>query len=126
MWLLKRTWYYCVLLLLTVKIFQSEVLTENFVVRLKDMEKITRDQREVIANLSTVVEEASLKDIVQEQRKLVGNCSNNLEEVKGNQVRMESNLSVLENTIRTLEERTNWFETGKKNYSNKYRYHKKI
>ena len=68
MWLLIRTWYYCVLLLLTVKILRSEVLTEKLVVRLKYMEKIIRDQREVIADLTKVVEEASLKDIVQEQR----------------------------------------------------------
>ena len=86
MWLLNRTWYCFLLILLTVEIVRSEVLTDNFVIRLKDMEKIIRDQREVIADLTKVVEETSLKNIVMEQQNLIQNCSrsNSLEEVEGN------------------------------------------
>ena len=119
-------WYFCLLILLTVQNGRSEVLTENFVIRLKDMEKIIRDQREVIANLSTVVEEASLKNIVQEQRELIRNCSNSFEEIKGNQITIGNELTVHGNKIKTLEDRTNRLETGRKNHSNVFGYHKKI
>ena len=112
MWLLVRTWYYFLLTVLTVEIVGSEVLTDNFVIRLKDMEKIIRDQREVIANLTKVVEEASLKNIVMEQQNLIQNCSNSLEEVEGNLTTMDDKHQILQNKVDVLAGRTALLETG--------------
>ena len=83
-------------------------------IRLKDMENIIEDQKQVIANLTKVVEEASLTNIVQDQRNLIANCSSNLEEVKGNQATMESEMDILKNKTETLHQRANRLETGKR------------
>ena len=113
MWLYIRTWYYWLLILLTIELMRCEVLSENFVIRLKDMEKIIRDQKEVITNLTKVVEGTSLKNIVQDQKNLITNCSSSLEEMKGNQTMMGSELDILKNTTETLKERADRLETGK-------------
>ena len=112
MWLLVRTWYYFLLKVLTVEIVRSEVLTDNFVIRLKDMEKIIRDQREVIANLTKVVEEASLKNTVMEQQNLIQNCSNSLEEVEGNLATINDKHQMLQNKVDALAGKTALLETG--------------
>ena len=67
----------------------------------------------MITNLTKVVEEASLKNIVQDQKNLITNCSSSLEEMKGNQATMESKLDILKNTTETLKERADRLETGK-------------
>ena len=106
MWLLIRDWYNCLLIMLTVEIVRSEVLTENFVIRLKDMEKIIQHQREVITNLTKVVEEASLKNIVLEQQNLIQNCSNSLVEMEGNMATMNDKHQMLQNKVDALVGRT--------------------
>ena len=112
MWLLSRAWYYCLLIMLTVDIGCSEVLTENFIIRLKDMEKIIEDQRAVIANLTKVIEEASLKNIVSEQQNLIQNCSNSLVDVKGNLATMDDKHQMIQNKVDALAGKTALLETG--------------
>ena len=112
MWLLSRAWCYCLLIMLTVDIGCSEVLTENFIIRLKDMEKIIEDQRAVIANLTKVIEEASLKNIVSEQQNLIQNCSNSLVDVKGNLATMDDKHQMIQNKVDALAGKTALLETG--------------
>ena len=112
MWFLMNTWCYFLLMLLTGEIVRSEVLTEKFVIRLKDMEKIIEDQRQVIANLTKVVEEASLKNIVLEQQNLIQNCSSGLLKVEGNLATMDDKYRMLQNKVDALAGKTALLETG--------------
>ena len=65
----------------------AEVLTESFVVRLKDLEKVIHDQKkviknqtQVIENLKNIIEEASLKNIVNEQKEVIENLTSAFEQ----------------------------------------------
>ena len=66
----------------------------------------------MIANLTKVAEEASLKNIVMEQQNLIKNCSNSLEEVEGNLATMDDKHQMLQNKVDALGGRTALLETG--------------
>ena len=69
-------------MIFTPTVLNCEVLSQSFVVRLKEMEQVIQDQKEVIENLTKVIEEASLKNIVQAQNDTIQNQEGLIEDLR--------------------------------------------
>ena len=53
----------------------GEILSQSFVVRLAEMQDIISNQKNIIRNLSDVIQQTSLKVIVDEQRDVIENLT---------------------------------------------------